>query len=454
MHSGGWYTSLLDFGRCIVAKSGSEQNGHAVDRRLVLSARQDGRAASSLGRNPLLHLVTGMVLAVALAATALLAADVPGPSVDSTVREAMQKGQAAMAAGDFAAAVADYTVVTHALPQFAEGYFNLGLALQQAGHLNEARSALLQSVKLKPTLRGANLFLGLIAYRENRYQDAEVRLARETRLDPRDAKAFMWLGVCYLAQDNPQAAIAPLDRAYALDPKDPDILYHRGHAYLLMADASYAAMFRLNPDSMRVHQVLGEAYAKSYRTQQAITEFEASIKLAPHQPGLHEELADQYWVAGDLDKAAEAYREELDIDPYSVTSMYKLGSLLVVNMKPADGVELLENALREDPSLSDAHYYLGTGLMSLDKSQQAIQEFEKAIAADPGNDRAMSSWYKLALLYRKLDEQRAANDAMQNFLRMKDQVSAQQRRHTAQIVRDRTSLPVENPEKAAMTAVP
>lgn len=397
-------------------------------------------------------LVAG-VFAVMLASSTALAAETHEPAVNTTAREALQKGAAAMKTGNFAEAVADYKIVTQTMPQFAGGYLNLGLALEQEGQLDEAKAALKKSLQLNPGLRGANLFLGIIDYRENRYASAETRLTRETRLDPHDAKAFMWLGVCYLARNNPQAAIPPLNRAYALDPTDADILYHRGHAYLLMADASYAAMFRLNHDSMRVHQVLAEAYAKSYRTQQAITEFQLTIRMAPHQPGLHEELADQYWVAGDLDKAAEAYREELRIDPYSVTSMYKLGSLLVLNQKPADGVELLQKALRADPSLTDAHYYLGTGLMSLNENQEAIQEFRQAIAADPANKRAMSSYYKLALLYRKLGNQRAAADAMQNFVRMRNDSDAQQTRHTAQIVRDRASLPVSDPEKADMGRV-
>ena len=358
-----------------------------------------------------------------------------------------------MAGGHYAEAVADYTALTRSMPQFAEGYLNLGLALQQAGEPDAARAALLKALALKPEMRGANLFLGIIAYRQNQYKDAESSLLRETRMDPHSAKAFMWLGVCFLAEGNPQSAIPPLDKAFALDPGDTDILYHRGQAYLQVSNASFAAMFSHNRDSMRVHQVLAEAYATGYRTQQAIGEFELTVKMAPREPGLHEELGDQYWVAGQLDKAADAYREELSIDPYSVTTMYKLGSLLVIDRDPSKGTEYLRSALHADPSFNDAHYYLGVGLMNLSQNQEAIQEFDRAIAADPKDDRAMSSYYKLALLYRKLDDQHGAQDAMQNFLRMKSQIAAEQNRNTAQIVRDRASLPVEDPERA-LTAQP
>lgn len=361
--------------------------------------------------------------------------------------DALRAGARAISAGRFAEAAADYMTVTRAMPNFAEAWLNLGLAQEQAGDLDQARAALEKAAALKPGLRGAYLFLGIVEYRQNRYREAESDLQREIHIDPRDAKPWMWLGVCYLAEGRPESAIPPLDKAHSLDPTDADILYHRGRAYMLVANASYAAMFSLNHDSVRVHQVLGEAYATGFRTSEAISEFETAVKMAPHQPGLHEELADQYWVAGQLEKAEAGYRAELQVDPYAVTSMYKLGSLLVLNRNPQEGIMYLRSALRSDPSLSDAHYYLGTGLMGLDKNQEAVGEFQQAIAADPSSDRAMSSYYKLAMLYRKLHDKHDEQEAMSKFLLMKNQTAAKQNRYAAQIVRARSSLPVDNPEE-------
>lgn len=378
-----------------------------------------------------------------------ICASAQNPGGDS-IKQAMQLGSQAMTTGNFAASVTAYSIVTRELPDFAEGHVNLGLALFQSGRLDDARPELAKALALKPGLRGANLFLGLIDYRENRFKDAETYLERETASDSRNAKAFMWLGVCRLAEDNPQGAIAPLDKAYALDSHDADILYHRGRAYFLVANASYAAMFQLNSDSVRVHQVLAEAYAQATRNQQAIAELETAVKIGPHQPGLHEELADQYWVVGDLDQATAAYREELSIDPYATSSKYKLGSLLALSQNPAEGVDLLRDALHADPSLIDAHYYLGVGLVATDQLNEAIGEFNKAIAADPKNDRAMSAYYRLAQVYRKLHQNDEAQVAMQSFLQLRSESKAVHDDRAAQIVRKRTELPVENPDRAAM----
>ncbi len=378
-----------------------------------------------------------------IVAVPVLAQTVPSEAVS----EAMQEGLAQMKQGNFTQAATAYAQVTKLQPSFAEGYLNFGLAEEKAGQLDEARASLQKALQLKPGLRGANLFLGTIAYRQNRFKDAEANLLAESRLDPRSAKAFMWLGICRLAQDNPQGAIAPLDKAYALDASDVDILYHRGRAYLLVANASYDAMFKLDPDSLRVHQVLGEAYAQAYRNQEAIGEFELTVKMAPRQPGLHEELGDQDWITGQLDKAAEAYREELRIDPSAVSAMYKLGSLLAQGQSPAEGVQLLRSALLLDSSLSDAHYYLGVGLMSTDQNEDAAHEFQLAIAADPSSDRAMSAYYKLSQVDRKLHRTTEAQTALASFEQMRATVKDRQDRKAAQLVRKRTDLPVQ--EQAA-----
>jgi len=390
--------------------------------------------------------------AVILLCSLLVPFSLSGQEPQSAIAQQMRAGGEAMKTGNFSAAEAAYSLVAQKTPGFAEGYLNLGLALQMEGKLDEARAALEKSLQLKPGLRGANLFLGTIAYRQNRFKDAESSLLRETRIDPRSDKAFMWLGVCRLALDDPQGAIPPLDKAFALNPTDADILYHRGRAYLLVANASYAAMFKLDPDAMRVHQVLAESDAMAFRTQDAINEFELAVKMAPQHPGLHEELGDQYWFAGQLDKVAAAYREELLIDPNAVSAKYKLGSFLVMNQNPTEGVALLQATLQADPTLVDAHYYLGNGLVGSDRPQDAIHEFELAIAADPSNDRAMIAYYKLAQVYRALHKMPEAQAALQSFQRLRALTKARVDKKSAEMGRKRAELPVDDPEKTALLA--
>src|SRR5207253_2645272 len=137
------------------------------------------------------------------------------------------------------------------------------------------------------------------------------------------ADAWMWLGVVHLALDHPEQAVEALDKADKLKPGDPDILYHRGRAHLLVSKDSYAEMFKIDPQSWRVHRVLAQANAEAERHVEAITEYEAAIRLAPTQPGLHEELGTEYRNANKIHEAEQAFERELEIDPNNVLARYK-----------------------------------------------------------------------------------------------------------------------------------
>src|SRR5579884_1632692 len=185
--------------------------------------------------------------------------------------EAMREGKLDLAADDFSQAI-------KLNPSFAEAYFNLGLVKVQQAHYGDAVEFLSRSVALKPRLRGANLFLGIALYREDQYSKAVTALKRETEIDPLNAQAFMWLGIAQLASGDALSASTSLDKAAQLKPGDVDILYHRGRAHMLVSKDSYEQMYKLAPDSWRVHQVLAQSFAEADRLDDAIAEAQLAIK--------------------------------------------------------------------------------------------------------------------------------------------------------------------------------
>jgi TolA-binding protein len=100
--------------------------------------------------------------------------------------------------------------------------------------------------------------------------------------------------------------------------------------------------------------------------------------------------------------------------------------------------------------LTDAHYYLGVGLMVTSKDEDAIGEFQAAIAADPKGDRAMTSYYKLSQVYRKLHKADEAQAALENFQRMRAEGKQRQDSKAAQLVRKRSELPVDDQDASAI----
>jgi len=345
------------------------------------------------------------------------------PQAAANVNEAFQQATAAMREGRLEEAGATFENITHNVPTFVGAHFNLGLVREEQGRFEDAVASLKKAVGLNPRLRGANLFLGIALYRLNQYEPAISALRLEIKLSPGDPKAWMWLGVVELAREQPEEAAVALDKAAKLAPNDVDILYHRGHAHLLVSKLSYERMLHADPDSWRVRQVLAQADAEADRDMDAVSEYQAAIKAAPQQPGLHEELGTEFWKLNKTEEAEAEYKRELAIDPHSMLATYKLGSLLVESAKPAEGKPLIEAALRQEPNLKEAYYYLGRAQMQLGNENEALDALKKAVTLNSNPEILAQAWYQLATVYRRMHRMEEAQQAMSTFQKLKDQES-------------------------------
>lgn len=326
-----------------------------------------------------------------------------------------------MRAGDLNAAAAGFAAVIKQQPAFAEAYFNLGLVREEQGSLDAAVASFQKALALKPHLHGANLFLGIVEYRLNHLEEAHAAVAKETLAYPKDASAWMWLGIVCLTQEHAEEAADALDKAAKLKPGDQDILYHRGRAHLLVSKDSYAEMYKLDSKSWLVHRVLAQANAEAERHTDAITEYEAAIKLAPNQPGLHEELGSEYRAVNKIPEAEAALQRELQIDPYNVLARYKLGAIEVEKGDGAKGKELIEAAQREKPNLVHLDYNLGRAEMLLGNDEAATTHFEKSVKTDSDPEVVEQAWYQLGTCYRRLRRMDEARNAMATYQQLKDE---------------------------------
>ena len=355
-----------------------------------------------------------------------------------------------MREGKLEEAGAGFADIVKQTPAFAEAHFNLGLVRQEQGRYEEAIPSFQKALTLQPRLRGANLFLGITEFRLNRLDKAAAAVQKETTAYPKDANAWMWLGVVRLAQDRAEDAADALDRAARLKPDDPDILYHRGRAHLLVSKDSYAEMFKVDPHSWHVHRVLAQANAEADRHVEAIAEYEAAIKLAPTQPGLHEELGSELRNANKIPEAQAAFKRELEIDPQNVLARYKLGAIAVEQGDGATGKELMEAAQREKPGLVHIDYNLGRAEMLLGNDAAAAEHFERTVKSDTTSEVVEQAWYQLGTIYRRQRRMDEARNAMATFQKLKDEeADKSQERMKRSVLKsdtDTISAPTDTPD--------
>jgi len=352
----------------------------------------------------------------------------PLPAQANTFESLFRQGTEALRAGNLDQAGQDFSAAVKMNPSFAEASFNLGLVRMQQGQYEEAIASLEHSLTLKPRLRGAHLFLGIAHYRRDEYDKAIPALKRETEIDPSNAQAFMWWGVAELAKGDNFGASAALDKAAELKPHDIDILYHRGRAHMLVSKASYEELYRTDPNSWRVHQILSQSYAEADRVDDAIAECQLAVNARPNEPGLHEELGDLYWRQNQLAKAETEFQSELKSDPESTESLYKLAVISLERSKTDVAAELLAQVLKRTPHSADAEYQLGRAQAQMGDVDAAVTNFKAAVADSGKSDTETlrQSYYQLAQLYRRQQKPEESRAALDSFMRLKQQADAQQ----------------------------
>ena len=188
----------------------------------------------------------------AVALTLLLALTVALPAVAE-----WNAGLEAYNKRDYATAVKEFEDVTKTNPDYAGGYYMLGLSQRAAGNLSPALASLRKAIELDPenasykvglgqgllqagqyqeaytTLKGVNiasldakhrsnyaLLFSQAATKTNRNSEAIQVLNSQIRGDSSNARLYQALGVAENANGSDPAAFAAFKKAYDLNPKD------------------------------------------------------------------------------------------------------------------------------------------------------------------------------------------------------------------------------------------
>jgi len=112
----------------------------------------------------------------------------------------------------------------------------------------------------------------------------------------------------------------------------------------------------------------------------------AQIDLAEQHPtdaSVLNDLGNLLSLAGDLERAAEAYHRAVDIEPESVTPRFNLALLLQQQGDLSATVRQLRKVVDLDPEHAWAHYQLGAIHEARREEKQAIRAYARAFGLDP-----------------------------------------------------------------------
>ena len=333
-----------------------------------------------------------------------------------------KRAEAALRVGESQTAAAEFKEILKLDPGNAEASANLGVIAYKQGDLPQAKQLFTDALKRNPSLWDAKALLGLC---EIRLGDANegVALIAESFPHVRNQNVRIDAGVALIRYHQEQKTLGQVVNVIRdleeSNPDNPEVLYIAYRAYSDLAAQALAELSQKAPDSVHVHQILGEAAMAQDDFPGAILQFRKAIEVDPKAPGIHYELGRAILTnSQDLAARQEAQQEfetELKSDPADFNSEYELGEVYRLGSNLQLAKEYFERALQLRPDFVDAQVGLGNVLVDEGKPAEAIPHFAEAVRLDPDNEGAH---YKLAREYRAVGRNQDAAKEMLEFQRV------------------------------------
>lgn len=138
---------------------------------------------------------------------------------------------------------------------------------------------------------------------------------------------------------------------------------------------------------------LGNSYYETRQWERAIEAYKKAIELDPEYQGAFANLGVTYYQQQEFNLAALQYEKALELNPEDGEVAYNLGALYLqqaLSQSEAPSPDLLdkaisqlEKALEISPDLAEPHFTLGVAYFFQNKNEAAIKAFETYLSLAP-----------------------------------------------------------------------
>jgi tetratricopeptide (TPR) repeat protein len=267
--------------------------------------------------------------------------------------------------GDAAGAIESLQHLLRLLPQSADAWHGLGLALAAAHRNDEAISAFHQANRLSPESVASLNSVAEVHASEGQTEKAAREFQEVLRQKPYWSPAQLGLGKALETLGRKEEAKEHFEEALKNRMRSPEsfnalakFAFSRG--WYGAAVTNFADSLRMYPSNPEIHLDLGMALLKLGRRPEAKSHFAEAVRLQPDFAEAHFCIGLELGKDGDATGASAQFAE----------------------------------AVRLKPGLIEAHVNLGIALANQHLNQQALDQFEEVLRHDSSN--------KVALTYAKI----------------------------------------------------
>lgn len=330
----------------------------------------------------------------------------------------IEAAEAALAGHHPDDALREFRAAAQLTPSSFEAHAGVGTLEWMRGDCGAAIPELRSAIALRPAETRIEGILGVC---EKRSGDASAEThLRQAFAQQQDARMRLEFGVelgdLYDQRGDIDHALPIVRELVSLAPENPDILFFAQHLYQQMADETMNKLALLVPDSARMQQVIAERLINAGDLRAAAEHYRSAIRLDPHLPGAHFELAqalvetapndaaaqrageaelDQAlridgdspriecalgriaYLENNLDVALLHYQRAYAMNSHELAAQMGAGRTLMAEHEPGQALHYLAEAVAQDPLNAEAHYHYARALKSLQKNDEAQQELAR-----------------------------------------------------------------------------
>lgn len=158
-----------------------------------------------------------------------------------------------------------------------------------------------------------------------------------------------------------------------------------------LAEQSARQVIEAYPDNADAASLLGIVAFRSGKPQEAIEWMERAVAGNSTAAGLYGNLCEMYRQAGRSEKAIEAGRRAIELDPNYLQGLNNLGIALFESLDFKGAEELYRRAIQVDPKFPEAHNNLANAMRAQGRSEEALAEYSRAIELRSAYPEALSN---------------------------------------------------------------
>lgn len=273
-------------------------------------------------------------------------------------------------------------------PRNAEFHYNLGVALQRQGQLDQAAASYTQALAIQPDRADAHNNLGHIRLLQGRLDDALACLEQALRLRPDYAEAHHNRGATLRRLARLPEAVASLDEAIRLRPDLAEAHVDLGRARAEMGEAdaaraSFQRALQVQPDLANAHNHLGLLHLEARQFEEARACFKDAMRCNPNDADTHNNLGVVLREEGQLDEATACFHRALALLPDLAGAHNNLGRVCEDRGRLEEAAARYRLALCYQPGNASFHNNLANALTRLSRADEALACYQQAVRLNP-----------------------------------------------------------------------